>query len=144
MPLTVSYEPPRNRRMDALAPAFRTRLVAWLAAARERLPDISIQVTETRRTLARQRYLYSLGRTAPGKVVTWTLESKHRWGLAADIVIVRGGKAVWDAQAYQTLYRTVRPSSYALKTLEGDLVHLEAADSDELIRRAQHFGLFQT
>lgn len=35
-------------------------------------------VTEGVRTLARQRELYAQGRTKPGKIVTKTLNSKHR------------------------------------------------------------------
>lgn len=35
-------------------------------------------ITEGVRTLARQQALYAQGRTAPGKIVTSTLNSKHR------------------------------------------------------------------
>ena len=34
-------------------------------------------VVEGLRTLTRQKQLYAQGRSAPGKIVTWTLNSKH-------------------------------------------------------------------
>lgn len=142
MPLSISYEPPKNRDLNALASVFRERLEGWLVAAKA--AGYEIRVTETRRTLARQQWLYSLGRTRPGKIVTWTLESRHRWGLAADIVIVRGGKAVWDAAAYRELYRRVPPVRCNLRTLEGDLVHLEAIDANELIADTSRWNLRKT
>lgn len=46
---------------------------------------ISIFVTETYRSLERQKYLYAQGRTRPGQVVTWTLDSNHKNRLAWDI-----------------------------------------------------------
>lgn len=142
MPLNISYEPPKNRDLNALALVFRERLEGWLVAAKA--AGYEIRITETRRTLARQQWLYSLGRTRPGKIVTWTLESRHRWGLAADIVIVRNGKAVWDSEAYRSLYRVAVPTSYNLRTLEGDLVHLEAIDAAELIGDVSRWNLRKT
>ena len=48
-------------------------------------------VLEGVRTLARQKELYAQGRTKPGKVVTWTLNSRHipkagGLGYAVDLV----------------------------------------------------------
>ncbi|WP_141316419.1 M15 family metallopeptidase, partial [Lysinibacillus sphaericus] len=42
----------------------------------------NIFVTETYRSQARQNYLYTQGRTRPGKIVTWTLKSNHTSRLA--------------------------------------------------------------
>lgn len=42
-------------------------------------------LVETLRPQERQNYLYSLGRTRPGKEVTWTLNSNHTPGYAWDI-----------------------------------------------------------
>ncbi|CAM5566737.1 putative protein OS=Lysinibacillus sphaericus OX=1421 GN=LS41612_07820 PE=4 SV=1 [Lysinibacillus sphaericus] len=44
-------------------------------------------ITETYRSQARQHYLYTQGRTRPGKVVTWTLNSNHKSSLAWDIAV---------------------------------------------------------
>lgn len=46
-----------------------------------------IFITETYRSPARQQYLYAQGRTRPGKVVTWTLNSNHASRLAWDIAV---------------------------------------------------------
>ena len=43
-------------------------------------------VTETYRSQERQNYLYEQGRTRPGKVVTWTRNSRHTSRRAWDIV----------------------------------------------------------
>lgn len=46
---------------------------------------IAIFVTETYRSQERQKYLYAQGRTRPGNIVTWTLDSYHKNRLAWDI-----------------------------------------------------------
>lgn len=46
-----------------------------------------IFITETYRSPARQKYLYAQGRTRPGNVVTWTLNSNHASRLAWDIAV---------------------------------------------------------
>lgn len=60
---------------------------------------IKIFVTETYRSQARQDYLYSLGRTAKGNVVTWTKNSRHTSRLAWDI-----GASVTDSN--KDIYNT--------------------------------------
>ncbi|WNO29725.1 endolysin-like protein [Bacillus phage SDFMU_Pfc] len=47
----------------------------------------NIFITETYRSQARQKYLYSQGRTRPGQIVTWTLDSNHKSRLAWDIAV---------------------------------------------------------
>ena len=42
-------------------------------------------VLEGLRTLQRQKELYAQGRTTPGKIVTWTMQSKHLLGKAVDL-----------------------------------------------------------
>ena len=46
-----------------------------------------IFITETFRSQARQNYLYEQGRTRPGQVVTWTLNSNHTSRRAWDIAV---------------------------------------------------------
>lgn len=46
---------------------------------------LNVFITETYRTQERQDYLYSLGRTRSGKIVTWTRKSRHTSGRAWDI-----------------------------------------------------------
>ncbi len=47
---------------------------------------VDFTVMEGVRTLERQRELYAQGRTAPGKIVTWTMNSRHIEGKAVDLV----------------------------------------------------------
>lgn len=47
----------------------------------------NIFITETYRSPARQKYLFAQGRTRPGPVVTWTLNSNHASRLAWDIAV---------------------------------------------------------
>lgn len=46
-----------------------------------------IFITETYRSQARQKYLYEQGRTRPGQIVTWTLNSNHASRRAWDIAV---------------------------------------------------------
>lgn len=73
-------------------------------------------VVETLRTKERQYWLYGQGRTAfqllkkgvpvkyahKGHIVTQTLNSIHLSGCAVDVVPMRNGKAVWDANDKDT------------------------------------------
>ncbi|MDA5480860.1 M15 family metallopeptidase [Yersinia intermedia] len=56
------------------------------------LSTVDFIVIEGVRTVARQQQLYAQGRTEPGKVVTWTMKSKHIDGNAVDLLPVTG----WD------------------------------------------------
>ncbi|KYG91895.1 peptidoglycan L-alanyl-D-glutamate endopeptidase [[Bacillus] sp. KCTC 13219] len=47
----------------------------------------NIFITETYRSQERQNYLYAQGRTRPGPIVTWTLNSNHTSRLAWDIAV---------------------------------------------------------
>lgn len=67
------------------------RLVKVVTRALE-LTSVDFIVIEGLRTIERQRELYAQGRTAPGKVVTWTMSSKHLEGRAVDLLPVAG----WD------------------------------------------------
>ena len=50
------------------------------------ISEIDFTVLEGKRSLERQRQLYAQGRTAPGKIVTWTMNSRHVEGKAVDLV----------------------------------------------------------
>jgi peptidoglycan LD-endopeptidase CwlK len=50
------------------------RLISVVRAAAEATP---LSVIEGVRTVARQTALYAQGRTKPGPIVTWTMNSKH-------------------------------------------------------------------
>ena len=93
-----------EKRVKELRMAFQTSmrrlLAAWHAAG------INVQVSHGYRSKAQQEALFSIGRTKPGKVVTNARpgQSPHNYGLAADVVVIEAGKAVWSKAAYIRLW----------------------------------------
>lgn len=79
-------------------------LVACCKRAIARSPFDFI-VVEGRRSLERQQYLYSKGRTIAGPIVTWTMNSKHLTGRAVDLAPLNGkGKIPWhDKELFKQL-----------------------------------------
>ena len=73
---------------------MRRRVKNFLRKVEE--AGLHIMITETWRSKERQEWLYAQGRTRPGAVVTWTLQSKHRDGLAIDIAFVKDGKVTYE------------------------------------------------
>lgn len=150
MTIATQSSPPVEKRLVSLAPIFRGPFDAWLTAAREHVQHVEFRVTETRRTLARQDWLYKQGREAPylnAPVVTWTLDSRHRWGLAADLAMIRkaDNTAIWEVSSWQWLYRVVPPEAFGLRHLgPREWVHLEYRYADEAINEAQVVGLQRT
>jgi peptidoglycan LD-endopeptidase CwlK len=61
---------------------------------------IDFIVTCTYRSQEEQNALYAQGRTTPGKVVTWTKNSRHTKRDAFDIAILKNGKITWDDSEY--------------------------------------------
>ena len=85
-----------SRRIEDLTPA--TQELYWLfseAMSRARIP---FMVTCTFRSQEEQDALWNQGRTTPGKVVTWTRNSRHTKRTAFDIAILRDGKPTWDSK----------------------------------------------
>ena len=74
-------------------------------------------VVEGRRTLARQQELYAQGRTKPGKVVTWTMKSKHIDGLAVDLApLDENGAIPWvDFAAFKEIARAMFEAAQVLE-----------------------------
>lgn len=85
---------PPYKGLDRLTPDMRVRVESFLQAAISK--GFHIIVTETLRSKERQEYLYSLGRTRPGRVVTWTLNSYHMTGLAVDIAFMKNSHLTYD------------------------------------------------
>ena len=142
--------PPINRDLASLHPIFLHPFQAWLRAAEHAVQHVEFRVTETRRTLARQGWLFQQGRTPPhdrSPTVTWTIQSLHRWGLAADIAMIRKstGEAIWEVSSWAWLYRTVPPEPFGLRTLiPREYVHLELRYADEAIAEAAALELERT
>lgn len=90
-----------------------------LAKVIRRAADISTVkfcVTEGLRTLEKQRELYAQGRTKPGKIVTWTLNSEHLSGRAVDLAVIgEDGKISWDEKRYPALAEIVKRAATDLQ-----------------------------
>lgn len=96
-PALTSVSAP-NRDPDRMDPRFRQRLDRVV----ERLEaehGIQVRLLEGFRPQLRQEHLYAQGRTAPGPVVTWTLNSAHTDGRAADLKL-DGGE-----ESYRLMHR---------------------------------------
>lgn len=82
------------RGTDKLTPAMKKRVELFMLKVKE--AGIAVLITETYRTPERQKILYAQGRTAPGKIVTNTLNSNHVKGEAIDVAFLLGDKAVYS------------------------------------------------
>jgi peptidoglycan LD-endopeptidase CwlK len=91
-----------DRKIEDLSPVMQEKCKAWCAQMDTVGNDYLI--TCTRRTQAEQQVLYNQGRTAPGPIVTWILQSKHLTGDAFDFVIMFGGKPDWS-MFHKTLWQ---------------------------------------
>jgi peptidoglycan L-alanyl-D-glutamate endopeptidase CwlK len=61
---------------------------------------LTFKVIQGRRTAQEQAALYAIGRTKPGRKVTWTLKSRHITGRAIDIALFSGKNVVWESKHY--------------------------------------------
>ncbi|MCC6347894.1 MAG: M15 family metallopeptidase [Nitrospirales bacterium] len=75
--------------MQVLAKEFAVRMAS---------AGIPFMFTCTYRSSEEQSALYAQGRINPGRIVTWTLKSKHCEGKAFDIAILKDGKPTWDVK----------------------------------------------
>jgi len=153
----VSYtvpeaEPLQSRDPTLLHPLFKDALERYVVFA-QNFTAYEVRIGECRRTLERQVYLYALGRVLPGPVRSWTLDSKHRYGLAADLILVDKGAdleltvddtAVWTDHVWLDLYRAAPPTWFSLTPISKERVHLEAIHAAQLIDRAEELQLVLT
>lgn len=72
-----------NRDINELDPNFKEKVMKFLSHAHH--AGYSIFITEGYRSQERQNELYAQGRTKPGNIVTWTLNSVHTQRKAIDI-----------------------------------------------------------
>jgi len=107
-----------TRRLEELAPEFRTRLERVIARMEEL--GHTVQVVETYRDQSRQDFLFEQGRTRPGPVVTWTRDSNHTQGRAADVIV----DGSYEGPGYRALHAIARQEG--LRTLGArDPGHIE-------------------
>lgn len=84
-----------SKKLEDLHPVVQELCRKHIEACRKR--GVEIIVTNTLRDAEYQAYLYSLGRTRPGNIVTNMQQiGPHAFGLAYDVVPVVKGKAVWN------------------------------------------------
>ena len=74
----------RDADLDSLDPAFRADVDQVLAQLRAQ--GFTPKVHETKRSDARQAWLWASGRSRDGAIVTWTEESEHESGDAIDVI----------------------------------------------------------
>ncbi len=103
-------QPQRQSAIELLTPEMQKRVRVFLQKAAE--AGMHVRVFESLRTRERQAWLYGQGRTAwqclkaglrlsswanpTGKVVTWTMQSKHLEGKAIDMVFIDAqGNSTW-------------------------------------------------
>lgn len=84
-----------SRKIEDLHPVLQKLCKKHIEACRKR--GVEIRITNTLRDLEYQQYLYSLGRSAPGRKVTNMQQmGPHGFGLAYDVVPIVKGNAVWE------------------------------------------------
>ena len=123
-------EPTRNFDPACLHPVFRQKTVQLLEKlAAEAIP---FRLFEGFRSLERQSYLYSQGRTRPGPIVTKARAgtSYHQYGLAGDFVLFENGKWSWDTTGEREKH-WARLQEFGkqlgLESLNFELPHLQLA-----------------
>lgn len=87
------------KRIDLIHPKLRDELQEIYGKICLSLTGTTIcRFSHTFRSFSEQNELYAKGRTKPGKKVTNAKagQSFHNFGLAVDIVLVDGGKAIWE------------------------------------------------
>lgn len=84
-----------SRKIEDLHPVVQELCRKHIASCITR--GVTIQITNTLRDAEYQAYLYSLGRTRPGEIVTNMQQiGPHAFGLAYDIVPIVDGAADWN------------------------------------------------
>lgn len=89
-----------SRSPDDLIPEAREKCLAWMGLCEKK--GLRVQITETYRPQERQDELFAQGRTTPGRIVTWTRNSRHTLRKAWDFVVLNeDGSANWEYSAYK-------------------------------------------
>ncbi len=97
----ISYDNPLDRieSIEELDDKTREACILFLRIAEDE--GLNVKITETYRTKERQEYLYAQGRTREGKMVTWTLKSKHMERNAFDIAKNEPGHEYDDREFFK-------------------------------------------
>lgn len=96
---TIALDPRSEQRLEGVNAAL-----ANLTRRAIRALPFDVLVVEGLRSRQRQSELYAQGRTKPGKIVTWTLESKHLQGRAVDLAPIADGVVLWgDSKKFDAI-----------------------------------------
>lgn len=82
--------------INELTPRTKKKALQFIAACND--AGLYPKITETYRTQERQDMLYEQGRSKPGKIVTWTRNSRHTKRYAFDIA--KSGKNPYDDEEF--------------------------------------------
>lgn len=126
----MTTAPEQNRDVKALRPDMRAHWLKWQAAANEAMDPYTVHITETHRTQERQQWLWNHGRVdgfgVEGRLITWTLDSNHKYHIAIDFHLQLYGQAKWGEDLYLALLSKVPPEEYGLESLApAEFVHLQ-------------------
>jgi hypothetical protein len=117
-------EPPRQKDITLLKPIMQQKVKQILS----HLTSLGYDpiVFESLRTQVRQNYLYSIGRTIlkNRKPVTWTFKSKHREGMAVDIISKKHG---WSDPKFFIALAYVS-KQYGCHTIPQEQCHVQLGD----------------
>lgn len=83
-----------SRKIEDLIPAMQEK--AKIFAVKMAENGIPFMFTCTYRSQEEQNATFAQGRSTPGKIVTWTRNSRHTKRDAFDIAILFAGKPTWD------------------------------------------------
>ena len=119
------------RDINRLKPNAKIACEMFLAEAKRQ--GLAVVVTETLRTKERQAELYAQGRTAPGKIVTWTKNSRHQSGLAWDVCKNKKGEEYSDIGFFEALGAIAKSLgiTWGGDWEKQDMPHFEVTDSWE-------------
>lgn len=117
--ISVSLTDLDERRISSIDPKLaavvRRAVLLWLGASGTK--GHRLMVIEGLRSPERQAELYAQGRTGPGKIVTWTLKSKHIEGRAVDCAPTKGGVIAWnDRELFDLMAACFMSAAHELKT----------------------------
>jgi len=77
---------------------------------------VDFGISQGVRTIEEQEALYDQGRTKPGPIVTWTMNSKHLvqpdgFGHAVDVMAYVKGKVSWNEALYDIIGKVVKATA---------------------------------
>lgn len=115
---------------------FRLRFSRFTSAANAiaRGHGVELLIWESARPLERQAALYAIGRTGPGSPVTYTINSRHLYGLAIDFVVRSGNDISFELPRWYVEEVLPLAGTYGLSSLylrEGiDKGHIEVPPAE--------------